>query len=142
MSILILSWQACFYEALQNPYTANSPHSLAKPSSSRVSPRQTSSQPVEKGFVGALCGAGSPFLRKSPSSHPGPEVRYGCRNNWRTVSVVLWGRMKTPFFKQDPEEGAWRLVSVSRTIHTRTRAGNGECMHERSTWATNHGCEP
>src|SRR6266567_3472836 len=48
-------------------------------------------QPVEKGFVGAWCGASSPFfLRKSPSGHPGPEVCNAFRNDWRTVAVVRW----------------------------------------------------
>ncbi len=37
------------------------------------------------------------------------------------VSLGTEERVKTPFFKQETERGAWRLMRVSRTIHNRTR---------------------
>ena len=43
------------------------------------------------------------------------------------VSVGTEERVKMPFFKQDTEEGAWRLMSVRRTIHNKT----GSARYER-----------
>jgi len=37
------------------------------------------------------------------------------------LSLGTEERVKTPCFKQETEEGAWRLMSVRRTIHNRTR---------------------
>jgi len=37
------------------------------------------------------------------------------------VSLGTKERVKTPFFQQETERRAWRLMSVSRTIHNRTR---------------------
>ncbi len=64
---------------------------------------------------------------------------HGFRHAWRTVSVVRWEHLweqsrgcVTPFFKQETEAGAWRLMRAGRTIHNRTRAANRECANERS----------
>jgi hypothetical protein len=50
--------------------------------------------------------------------------------------------MRVPFFKQENEEAAWHLMSVSRTIDNRTRAANRECANERSACANSHDGEP
>ncbi len=47
-------------------------------------------------------------------------------------------RMKTPFFEQETEEGAWRHVRVDKIIHARTRAANREYANERSTCANSN----
>ena len=36
-----------------------------------------------------------------------------------------------PFFERDTEEGAWPLMRVGRTIHSRTEAANRERANER-----------
>ena len=51
------------------------------------------------------------------------------------VSLGTEGRMKTPRFKQETEEGTRRLMRADRIIHNRTRAANRECANERSTCA-------
>jgi hypothetical protein len=44
------------------------------------------------------------------------------------VSLGTEERVKTPFFKHETEEGAWRLMSVRRTIHNSTRAATGSAL--------------
>ncbi len=49
--------------------------------------------------------------------------------------MVIWERMKTPCFERETGEGAWPLMKVSRTIHSRTEAANREYANERSACA-------
>jgi hypothetical protein len=40
------------------------------------------------------------------------------------------------------DEGAWRLMKVSRAIDSKTRAANRECANERSACANSSDGEP
>ena len=59
--------------------------------------------------------------------------RNAFRNNFRTVSVLKWERMKTEFFERETEEGARHIMRAGRTIHSRNR-GNQQGVRE---WAFN-----